>query len=111
MFKADGKTVLDKCGKQICPHCNRPTYDAPVSIQIATKGWGVASLQSLAPAMEHDTHLANARLIAAAPELLAALIELQTQIHAHHKMQVKKDFSLMVADAQASKAIVKATGE
>jgi hypothetical protein len=41
-------------------------------------------------------------------ELLEALVDLQKQIHAHHKMHVKKDFSLMVADAQASKAIANA---
>lgn len=41
-------------------------------------------------------------------ELLDALINLQKQIHAHHKMNVKKDYSLLVADAQASKAIANA---
>jgi hypothetical protein len=41
-------------------------------------------------------------------ELLEALINLQKQIHAHHKMNVKKDFSLMCADAQASTAIFNA---
>ena len=38
-------------------------------------------------------------------ELLDALVNLQKQIHAHYRMNVKKDFSLMLADAQASKAI------
>lgn len=38
-------------------------------------------------------------------DLLDALVNLQKQIHVHHKMDVKKDFSLMVADAQANKAI------
>lgn len=41
-------------------------------------------------------------------ELLDALVNLQKQIHAHYKMNVKKDFSLMVADAQASNAIANA---
>ena len=41
-------------------------------------------------------------------ELLAALIDLQKQIREHHKMNVRKDFSLMVADVQASKAIANA---
>ncbi|MDK9702408.1 MAG: hypothetical protein OEL20_04660 [Sulfuritalea sp.] len=41
-------------------------------------------------------------------ELLDALVNLQQQIHAHHKMNVRRDFSLMVADAQASKAIANA---
>lgn len=38
-------------------------------------------------------------------ELLDALVNLQKQIRAHHKMNIKKDYSLMVADAQASKVI------
>lgn len=54
---------------------------------------------------------ANAALIAAAPDLLAALKGLQKQIHAHYKMNVKKDFSLMLADAEAGKAIAKAEGQ
>lgn len=41
-------------------------------------------------------------------ELLDALVALQKQIHAHYKMNVKKDFSLMLADSQASKAIANA---
>ena len=47
----------------------------------------------------------NANLIAAAPDLLEALKELQKRIHAHVKMNVKKHYSLLVADAAASKAI------
>jgi hypothetical protein len=42
-------------------------------------------------------------------ELLEALENLQKQIRAHKgKWNVKKDFSLMVADAQATKAIANA---
>ena len=41
-------------------------------------------------------------------ELVEALKELKKQIFAHHKMNVKKDFSLLLADAAASKAIHKA---
>lgn len=37
--------------------------------------------------------------------LLNALIDLQKQIHAHYKMNVKRDVDLMLADSQASKAI------
>ena len=49
-------------------------------------------------------------LTVAAPELLKALKELRKQIFAHHKMNVKKDYSLLVADAAASKIIHKAEG-
>jgi len=43
--------------------------------------------------------------------LLEALKELKKQIHAHHKMNAKKDYSLMVADAAAGKAIAKAQAD
>lgn len=42
-------------------------------------------------------------------DLLSALQELQREIRSHHKMNVKKDFSLMVADAAATKLIHKIT--
>jgi hypothetical protein len=44
-------------------------------------------------------------------ELLAALRELQKQLHAHIRLDVKKHYSLMVADAAASTAIAKAEAE
>ena len=53
---------------------------------------------------------ANARLIAAAPDLLDALKNVLDELHKHHKMNVKKDYSLMVADSVARKAIAKAEG-
>ena len=53
----------------------------------------------------------NARLVAASPDLLAALIELHKELHQAIRLDVKKHFSLMVADAAASKAIRKAKGE
>jgi hypothetical protein len=54
---------------------------------------------------------ANARLIAAAPELLAALEGLRLQLREHIKLDVKKHFSLMVADAAAGTAMAKARTE
>ena len=44
-------------------------------------------------------------------EVFDALVNLQKEIRAHHKMNVKKDYSLMVADAQASKVILMAQRE
>lgn len=52
-----------------------------------------------------------ARLIAAAPDLLATLEELQAQLRAHVRMDVKKHYSLMVAEVAADKAIRRARGE
>ena len=52
--------------------------------------------------------MANARLMASAPELAAALVELRKQLWAHFKPNVRKHFSLMVADAAAGTALHKA---
>lgn len=54
---------------------------------------------------------ANARLIAAAPELLEALKGLQKVIRDGHLLDVKKRFDLCVADATACTAIAKAEGK
>jgi len=52
---------------------------------------------------------ANCNLIMAAPELLDALVSLRKELRAHVKMNVRKHYSLMIADVSASKAIAKAT--
>jgi len=53
---------------------------------------------------------ANARLIAAAPDLLAALQLMQAALTEYDLRDVKKRYSLCVADAAASNAIARATG-
>ncbi len=52
----------------------------------------------------------DARLIAAAPDILAALQQLRQAVLDCRLLDVKKRFSLCLADAAASKAIAKATG-
>lgn len=75
--------------------------------------WPIAYLvwEPLASKERCDELRANARLIAAAPELLEALLSLQKEIRNAVKFDVKKHYSLMLADAVASKVIAKATGE
>ena len=46
----------------------------------------------------------------AAPDLLAALMDLRKELSAHIKFDIKKHFSLMATDAAAGTAIAKATG-
>jgi len=52
----------------------------------------------------------NARLIAAAPDLLEAVTLLQAALTQYRLRDVKKRYSLCVADAAASAAIAKAEG-
>jgi len=54
--------------------------------------------------------MANARLIAAAPALLEAVRLMQAAVREYRLLDVKKRFSLCVADAAACTAIAKAEG-
>ena len=58
-----------------------------------------------------DEAKANARLIAAAPDLLKACKMLQNALTEHRLRDSKKRFSLSIADAAAGKAIAKAEGK
>lgn len=56
-----------------------------------------------------DEAKANARLIAAAPDMLDALVHLAAEVRSLGLLDVKKRFSLVVYHAAAEKAIHKAT--
>lgn len=72
MLKENSTEPLDRAGEAVCKHCKKQSgHTLPVQIQILAKGWGVAQLGTLDPKGEHEQHLANARLIAATPDLLA----------------------------------------
>ena len=51
------------------------------------------------------------RKLAAFPDMLEALRALHNELRRHIKMDVKKHYSLMLADAAAVKAIRKAVGD
>ena len=65
---------------------------------------------ALPPTSLSDEFYANARLIAAAPDLLEALESLTAEISLK-KVNIRKDFSLINAHANALKMIIKARGE
>jgi hypothetical protein len=71
----------------------------------------VARLYDMALCEEHGDIESNARLIAAAPELLDALKLMCEAVREHHLLNVKTCFSLSNATAAASKAIYHATEE
>lgn len=64
----------------------------------------------LANGLPEDEVEANCNLITAAPELLAALEALRTELRQHIKFDVRKHYSLMTADVAADNAIRKALG-
>lgn len=84
----------------------RAEYDAKPFVSIEAKGGERVT-------NAHDLFTfkpANARLIAAAPELLEALKALRAAVIEYQLLDVRKRFSLCVADAVAGKAITKAEG-
>lgn len=60
---------------------------------------------------DHPQQAANARLIAAAPELLDALQGVLDHLWDGRKRDVRRDFDLMVYEVAARKAIARATGQ
>jgi hypothetical protein len=74
LFKDGTKDLNPNLPHRVCEHCKKEQqYPDPVGIQIRAKGWGVAQLLTLDPVREFDQHMANARLIAAAPVMLDTL--------------------------------------
>ncbi len=67
----------------------------------------VSALSAYAPA-----HMANATLMAQAPALLAALVDLRARVRDHVNLNdVKKHYHLIVAHANAGIAVTKARGD
>jgi hypothetical protein len=70
--------------------------------KLISTDYGKKSLEGIADLIDRET---------AAPEMYEALKELYKELHASRfKMDVKKDYSLMVADSIASKVLFKAEG-
>lgn len=89
------------------PWVVRTTEDGRIAIYSKADSLWITEMLRPMPILNSE---ANAHLIAAAPEMLEALKELKNQIRVRHKMNVKKDYSLLLADAAAGKAIAKAEG-
>jgi len=85
------------------PNPNRPAY-----YTIYVKPGGPETVDHICQVTNKmsEKWKANARLIAAAPKLLAALEALQDAIREHGLLDIKKRFSLCTADAQANAAII-----
>lgn len=109
-----------------CPRCGKPVLFPPAKHTPGPWQFGTYSPSNGARLPENchriympanamafitgENQDANACLIAAAPDLLAALKDLRKELHAHVKLDVKKHYSLMAADAAAGTIIRKATG-
>lgn len=80
LYKEGTREINPNLPRRVCAHCGKPAVYSdgtpafdPAHINIEAKGWGVAQIGTLDPVGEFEQHMANARLIAAAPDLLAAV--------------------------------------
>lgn len=65
----------------------------------------VATLPGPSPRVSAEERAGNRRLLAAAPDLARVLADLQTEIRRAVRFDVRKHYSLMVADVAASKIL------
>jgi hypothetical protein len=73
--------------------------------------FGIAKITGPSNFDMQEEFRSNARLIAAAPDLLEACKELRKEVHEYRLLDIKKRFSLCTADAMAGTAIFKAEGQ